>query len=422
MPPLPHFTRLKILLRRIIPLCLIAGLVSIVLSCSPSPRKLEDTLSAPPIQTPLLAPTLQGDSFKASAQSVNPNGILVADDQNGEWAWVDMSGSQIMNMDIPPGLASDPASIHISGRFSGAERFPAVIAHAWLPQPSIVSLSDGQVRVLHATDQFLAMVGVPGQPLIAFSEIVYQDGAGDAILSAGYPMNLKQAVGLTDLADGMPGFAPLPLAVESVQGAPGTVWYSLSAWDTRGAEILFPISLGLFKANLISGESQPLLGLDRNLQGLSPDRSLAASVAAGLDKEHSLYLHHLDSGRESRFNLKPGYSGAGFAVFSPHNRSVAWLEAGGAALSENGAIFLAVRVARLSGAEIVTDLDLGEASRAVEFTPVVRMRPIGWLDEDQLLVEVSGAARQQTALVRMDISAGMISFFSPGRFLAFTYP
>ncbi len=383
---------------------------------------MEDTLSAPPIQTPLLAPTLQGDMLTSSAVFVNPNGVLVADDQSGAWAWIDSSGRQIMKMEIPPDLDGDPSSIHISGRVSNAERFPAVIAHAWLPQPSVVSLSDGQVRVLYSVDQLLTMVGVPGQPLIAFSEIVYQDGAGDANLSVGYTANLQQAVVLTDLADNMPGFAPLPLAVESAQGVPGTVWYSLAAWDTRGAEMLFPISLGLYKANFISGESQPLLGLDRNLQGLSPDRSLAASAAAGFDEDQSLHLHYLDSDRESRFDLKPGYSGAGFAVFSPHNQSVAWLEAGGAALSENGAILMSVRVARLPGAEIVMDLNLEEASRAVEFTPVVRMRPIGWLDEDQLLVEVSGSARQQSALVRMNISAGRISLFSPGRFLAFTYP
>lgn len=83
---------------------------------------------------------------------------------------------------------------------------------------------------------------------------------------------------------------------------------------------------------------------------------------------------------------------------------------------------MTVRVAQLSGEEIVAELDLEFAARAAELAPVVRMRPVGWLDEDQLLIEVSGSARQQSALVRMDVSTGSISLFSPGRFLTFTYP
>jgi len=379
-------------------------------------------MSAPPIQTPQLAPTLQGDALTSLTMSANPNGVLVADDQADEWVWVDVRRHLMERMDVPSGMAGDPSGVHVSGRVTGAERFPAIIAHAWLPQPGIVSFSAGQVSVLHTAGHFLAMAGAPGQPLIAFSEIAYQNGEGDARLYAGHITDLIQMVPLASLSSDMPGFAPVPLAVDSVQGATGEVWYSLAAWDSRGADMLFPLSLGLFKVNLLSGESQTLVGLDRNVQGLSPDRSMAASMAAGFDEDQSLQVHHLASGRIIGFDLKPGHSGAGFAVFSPLNQRVAWLEAGGTVLSESDTILMTVRVARLSGAEILAELDLEEAARTAELAPAVRMRPVGWLDEDQLLVEVSGSASQQSALVRMDVSAGSKSLFSPGRFLALTYP
>jgi hypothetical protein len=421
MSPFDHHTRLKNLLRRTIPLCLITGLISTI-SCSPSPLNFENTHSAPLIQTPQLAPTLQVDALTSSIVAANPNGALVADDQAGGWAWLDTHGRLMEKMVIPSGMAGDPSSVHVSARVTGADRFPAIIAHAWLPQPGIVSFSEGQVSVLHTADHFLAMAGAPGQPLIAFSEIAYQNGEGDARLYAGHITDLNQAVPLADLPADMPGFAPLSLAVDSVQGVADNVWYSLAAWDSRGADMLFPLSLGLFKVNLISGESQTLLGLDRNVQGLSPDRSMAASMAAGFDEDQSLQVHYLASSHVIGFDLKPGHSSAGFAVFSPLCQRVAWLEAGGTVLSESDTILMTVRVAQLSGEEIVAELDLEVAARAAELAPAVRMRPVGWLDEDQLLIEVNSPARQQSALVRMDVSAGSISLFSPGRFLTFTYP
>jgi len=348
--------------------------------------------------------------------------VLTADEQDGSWAWFDAQGSLVGRMDIPPGISAYPSSVHIAGRLSGSMLFPMLIVYTWQPQPAIIHFSRGRVSVLRSTDGFIALSGAPAQPLIAFSEISYQDESGKAKLYAAYGDDLHQAAPLTYTPAELPGFVPVPLAVEAVRGAVGSVWYTLSGRDARSADMFFPLTIGLFRLNLSSGQVEQLLGRERNVQGLSTGRSLAASVPVALGEDKPLQVHHLASSRVMQFDLQSEQTAAGFAVFSPHNQHIAWLEVGATANPESSHVDAVVRTGQITSGKILGEVDLPAAARAAELDHAAWMRPVGWLDENQLLIEVSGADWQPSELVRLDVYSGSLFHLCPGRFLAFIYP
>lgn len=392
-------------------------------ACSGQPQASQPSLMAAPIQTPQHAPTLEPNSSENLFSLRKPNGVLTADDQASSWIWRDASGIHISKLEIQPGLAAEPDSIHITGQVSGSDRFPAVITRTWLPQQAIISLSGGQTVTIRATESFVALAGKPGQPIVAFTEISYENDIVQSRLYAAHISDLGRAAPVMVTAMDMPGFAPVPLAVESADRAATTVWYTLSAWDTRGEDMVFPLSLGLFSLDPASGLTEQLLDLDRNLQGQSPDHSLAASVSAGYDNEKSLQVHQLPSGQTVQFDLKPESNlGAGYAVFSPQSQYVAWLEAGGSVRSDSEIFSAQVRTGNPASTQVLHEVDLSAARAAAGFEQAAWMQPVGWLDENQLLIQVYDLAQLHSALVRLNMADGSLSAFCPGRFLGFTYP
>ena len=49
------------------------------------------------------------------------------------------------------------------------------------------------------------------------------------------------------------------------------------------------------------------------------------------------------------------------------------------------------------------------------------VQPVGWLDGDNLLVQISKMADRKTALLRFNVKDARISLFSEGTFVDFVY-
>ena len=113
--------------------------------------------------------------------------------------------------------------------------------------------------------------------------------------------------------------------------------------------------------------------------------------------------------------------GGGYAVFSPDNYYVAWMEASGWLMSETPDFHTRVRIANQDGVVIADILESAFRSVAADSTASWAI-PAGWLDSEHLLVEVRGDNWHEPALVSVRYDGTNMTYLAAGEFLGFLYP
>lgn len=111
--------------------------------------------------------------------------------------------------------------------------------------------------------------------------------------------------------------------------------------------------------------------------------------------------------------------GAGSAVFSPDNRYVAWMEGSGHWIMRAKPTFQAyVRIASTSG-EIITEFPVSAINSIGGVTHVFWMEPVGWLDEQTLILQIGPNAWNPVALARINYDGSGLAYLAPGIFAGF---
>ena len=123
------------------------------------------------------------------------------------------------------------------------------------------------------------MAGVPKEPILAFSDMVFEDNIPHSYLYAGSLTTLGSSNPFFEMIDAKMRMALMPVAVEAIGSQAGKVWYTHSAWEISGEERVFPINSGLYVFDLKTGQNSQLLGAERNFQGLSPDKAQVGSIS-----------------------------------------------------------------------------------------------------------------------------------------------
>ena len=72
-------------------------------------------------------------------------------------------------------------------------------------------------------------------------------------------------------------------------------------------------------------------------------------------------------------------------------------------------------------AGVVLDLTDVASAKTLGYTALARIKPVGWLDNKSVLIEVRQENWEQVALVKLDIASGSLSAFCNGSFVAFAY-
>jgi hypothetical protein len=108
--------------------------------------------------------------------------------------------------------------------------------------------------------------------------------------------------------------------------------------------------------------------------------------------------------------------------FSPDNRHIAWLEAGGSLISDPPDFQATVRVGSLVDGTIEAEVDATAAAQVLNLERIAFLKPVGWLDDHSLLLEARSADWEQAYLLRFDLQSQGLALFSPGSFLGFSYP
>jgi hypothetical protein len=378
--------------------------------------------AAPPVEGAEVAPPVEVSAEEILLAKLTPSGVLVLSAEIQLLTLVDSQGIEITTVSLPDIGGSDPRILHLAGSWTQGQPLPQVIYQAFQPVQEIRSSSGAMLRELPQMDGMIGIAGAVGQPAFAFSSISYDGGFPISRLYAGTPDSISSAPAFYESQDNQMGMVLLPVAVEAAGGQPQGVWYAQTAWGIGGVDLIYPINRGLYFYDLTTGENRVALNQDRNYQGISPDRKMAASVPFDGGGNKAMSVHHLETGTIVDLALNPSTDrGAGYAVFSPDSKYVSWLEASGS-LTGNPEFQPRVRVGDASNGSVIAEMDKVNAAQAAGWSVVSWMKPVGFLNGQTVLVEARGENWGTVAVLAFDFSANSVKLFHQGSFSGFAYP
>ena len=350
-----------------------------------------------------------------------PQAVVVNNLTGSELTLLDAQGETLDNIpaDNSNNLFSDN-TIFIRNLGNDASQMPFVYT-TYSPQTSIQMHQNGSDQMLRTFDSLGSMAGSRGDQAIAFSEVVNDDYSLNSYLYVGSPDTIGFTTSVYEMEDYLQQWVIAPEAVDTVDGQPSGVWYTTTGWGVGGPGMFFPVTRGLYYFDTASASVKEYLGEDDSLQGLSPDRGLAGSISTSSYGDHPLTVTNLLTHWRLTFPLKPtSDQGAGYAVFSPDDLHVAWMEVGKSSYSDYE-YNLIVRVGNLETGEVELEIDENAAMQALGVNAIDQLQPIGWLDNDTLLMQVRGLDWSNAMLLQMRLSERQLTQFSHGAFVSFIY-
>jgi hypothetical protein len=317
-------------------------------------------------------------------------------------------------------MSSD--KMHVAGHFMGDPGDIPVLFHTYENNGDIKQTLNGQVTTHVSGPDVAYMQGAPGQNAIVYETVTW----GENISSYFY---VRSAYGggaswIWDRVD-PEGWALAPMSAVAENDELHTVFYTLEPQGI-GGDIVFPPRKGFFQLNLENMENILHLTEDFNPIGISPDNTVLAYTDVnkniGSETTSRITLYNLDTTVMIPIDLVPGSDrGGGYAVFSPDNQYAAWMEASGWLMSETPNFNSRVRISNQDGS-MIADIPVSDFGSVVG-DPTARWGiPAGWLDGENLLVEVRGDNWDTPALVKIRYDGTNMVFLAPGQFLGFLYP
>jgi hypothetical protein len=333
-----------------------------------------------------------------------------------------------------PGLSFlEPSQVHLGGGLGEGLTAIPLVYHS-LQDNGVLKASAGTaVTELARTPGLVTLTGAEGDPLIAYSTNASDQATGGWIsnLYVGEISALDEAATFLTRSEG-DGFVIYPLAVHAEAGVGQGVWYTLSMWGI--GNIIFPPYNGLFYFRFSDGRVIEYLSVDNRLAGFSPDQTTVAFAPiqdgqpGGI--QVGLTVKNLVTCQETFIAINPSTNlGAGYVVFSPDNRYMAWLEASG---PDNVQARMRLRVAETANGNILVDSETPSLSSLAGGEAPSTVQPLGWLADHLLLLEVGLPSRVNPLLVAwapdpnkpLDPALGtnQSAPLSEGVFAGFLYP
>ena len=215
------------------------------------------------------------------------------------------------------------------------------------------------------------------------------------------------------------GYAIFPVSVICGQGQPGGVWYAHMPYGI-GGDIVFPPYSGLFR--LDAGQPSATLVLDefQRFSGISDDHSLVAY--SHRDDLTRLLILDVKQNTQVEIPALPGSDrGMGYAVFSPDNSQVAWMEGSGTQMSDTPDFHSVIRLAPSSADVQITKQKTDAEFGAAVGLPKLWVKPVAWLDNTNLLVEGRGDNWVDAYILKLNTESGAITLFAKGVYLGKYY-
>jgi putative hemolysin len=381
-----------------------------------------ECLPNPPVTAVPASPT-------QTAPVSNPAGVII-DPRNGPrestggLLFYDTAGLTLGEL-VAPGAAA----IHAAGRYRG-ELIPLLFHAAdlesqkhglYLNSGGSPSDPGGQLTLIASLDDgamLSGLVGVPGEPVIFY--ILFQPV--DAVLRSQFVFSEANLVAETEpvlTLESMESQYWKPVAIQIKDNAPNGLWFTRTLWGIGGG--YFPHYEGLSLLDLSSGTVVEVLHPEARFNSLSVDQTWAA-YSLRSESGSEFYIRNLSEGDPLVLPALPETdNGAGYGLFSPSNKYIAWVELQGDPFTEN--FHQMLRVATLDG-QSMGDFPDTSFYKAAELAGAgSRVKPAAWLDDENLLVQVTAAEKPHDGtVVKLNVTTGEYSLFAQGYLAGLFYP
>ena len=372
---------------------------------------------ATPFNVPSVSPVIE--SPQPTATSDLPGGLATARDQT--ISFYDLNGAQVSQVELPQFTFPQRSRIHIAGSMPASGQAVPLLYFSFDNEESLhFRDGNGQIFALLNGVSFLGLTGVPGKPVVAFSQIEYLDVNLRSKIYVGSIQTLPSAAPVS-VIDDPESWAIKPVLVEAENGTPAKIWYTRIAYGI-GGDIVFEPRKGLFTLDLATGQAITILDNNVSPWDISEDRNWCA-YSASETQNNSLCIKNLQTGAEVCFPALPAGEprGAGDAYFSPNARYVAWMEGEGWQMAEVPSFKATVRVGQNDGA-VIADLPMNSFETAAGIGPLSWAEPVEWLDDQTVIMQVRGQEWDRAVLLRYNIVSKETSYLAPGEFVGLLYP
>jgi hypothetical protein len=396
----------------------IVGALSLACSLLTAPVA-PPVVTQPPVQVePSVPPATEMPSQPATGSNL-PSGLATAKDDL--LTFYHLNGTQISQVELPQLTFPGRDRIHLAGAMPERGGVVPLLYFSFENEESLhFRDGNGQIFSLMNGTSFLGLTGVPGQPLVAFSQIDYLDVNLRSKIYVGSIQTLPSAAPVS-VIDDPESWAIKPILLEAEDDTPTKVWYTRTAYGI-GGDIVFEPRKGLFVLDLATGQESTILENDSSPWAISTDREWVVFATPHLPP-NSMCVKNLNTGADVCFPalLASEPRGAGDAVLSPDAGYLAWMEGDGWQMAEVPSFTATVRVGQNNGV-IVADLPMKSFEGAAGVGPVSRAEPVTWLDNETVIVQVRGEEWSQVAQLRYNVRSQEINYLAPGEFVGLLYP
>jgi hypothetical protein len=319
-----------------------------------------------------------------------------------------------------PGMAAagSRTSVHVAGRPSDGY-MPPIVYISTDNDGSLQYFDNGEIITVAITPYISYLIGALGQPTMVYSAAEFKENVLESKLFIGNLETLHKVLPVMVRSDSE-ALTFRPIAISMVRAQPLGIWYSLTPWGI-GGDIVFEPRSGLYYLDLITNQISEHLLPSINPISFSSDLTWLAYTEDQIEQPLTI-MPDLDIEKAISFPLaSESDRGAGSAVFSPDNQYVAWMEGSGMRFAASPDFNILIRIASTKG-EIITEFPAMTLADAIGSQNIQWVEPVGWLDEEFLLLQVNFDTWDNVAIVHVKFDASDMSLLSPGHFSAFIYP
>lgn len=416
-------------------------LLFVVLGCNlpaeviitPTPTVVSSPIQAQDIKTHTATPTIEIEITPTQTsepptpsgrvqQYHFPIGFTSASQDGSLITFHDLVGKSMGTVQTP-GMSVTGDHSHVAGPFTGNPQDVPVVYLTFENMGDIKQSLNGQISTVYQGPDAASLRGAYGQNAYVYTTVTWSGSTLDSYfyLRTAYGGGASWVWERRDPES----WAMKPLALMAENNEPQAIFYTLEPWGI-GGDIVFPPRKGLFQLNLEHAENILHLTEEFNPIGLSLDNTVVAYTQVigniGAQSQSRITLYNLISGLMVPVDLAPESDrGGGYAVFSPDNQYVAWMEGAGWLMGENPTFHSRVRIANLDGLLLADIPDFDFAGAAGDPTATWAV-PSGWLDGETLLVEVRGDDWNNPALVAIHFDGTGMTYLTHGKFLNLLFP
>ncbi len=321
-------------------------------------------------------------------------------------------------------------NVHAAGNYQGTLAFPLVFqSYEQGGQKQFIDLNSGSTpanpggqvsRLVSLEDRAMlaGLVGVPGEPVIFYIDFLPVESTLRSQFVLGTIETLPTAAPLFTMKSNESSYWK-PVAIQMKDGIPSGLWFTRSPWGI-GGEIVFPYTEGLSFYDLSSKTFFEVLPSEDRFISISVDQTWAA-FSTHSQTPPGFFIFPLEGGEPTLLaSLPESDRGAGNGIFSPSNKYIAWREVRGSVLDDN--FQQMIRIATLDGQVLgeYKDVPFYKATELTEKGSAIL--PVGWLDDENLLVQVTTAAKfGKGMVVKVNVTTGELSLFARGFFAGLFY-